>query len=77
MASLIIFGLVWFRNSDFSPGVLFLNFVALTAGARLFLEAFRGDSALIFGEFRMVQVVAWAVLAIAIFVDKAIGHKRE
>lgn len=67
IASLIIFALIWFRKSEVSPGALFLNFTALTAGARLFLEAFRGDSALIFGGLRLAQVVAWVVMAISIF----------
>ncbi|HMR98969.1 MAG TPA: prolipoprotein diacylglyceryl transferase [Anaerolineales bacterium] len=63
-ASLIIFALIWFRKSEVSPGALFLNFTALTAGARLFLEAFRGDGVLIFGGLRLAQVVAWMALAI-------------
>ncbi|MBV6452514.1 MAG: Prolipoprotein diacylglyceryl transferase [Anaerolineales bacterium] len=65
IAALIIFGIIWFRKTNISPGVLFLDFVALTAGARLFLEAFRGDSVLVFGEFRLAQIVAWTALAIA------------
>jgi prolipoprotein diacylglyceryltransferase len=44
-------------------GYRFLYFVALIAGARLFLEAFRGDSVLIGPGIRSVQVAAWAVLA--------------
>lgn len=70
IASLIIFVLIWFRKSDLSPGALFLNFAALTAGARLFLEAFRGDSVLIFGGVRLAQIVAWVVLAVSIFFSK-------
>jgi len=66
-ASLIIFGLIWFSKSDIPPGILFLNFTALTAGTRLFLEAFRGDSVLIFGEFRLAQIITWAILATALF----------
>ena len=58
MNALIIFALLWFRKTDSPPGMLFLNFAALTAGARLFLEAFRGDSTLVFGEFRLAQIVA-------------------
>ena len=59
IASLLIFGWIWFRKTDSPPGILFLNFAASTAAARLFLEAFRGDSTLVFGEFRLAQVVAW------------------
>ena len=75
IASLIIFGLLWFRKSDLSPGILFLNFVALSAGARLFLEAFRGDSRLIFREFRLAQIVAWVVLKVGLIMsDKIRQH---
>ncbi len=70
IASLIIFALIWFRKSELSPGILFLNFTALTAGARLFLEAFRGDSVFIFGGLRLAQVVAWVILAVSIFFSK-------
>lgn len=66
IASLIIFGLIWFRKAEIPSGALFLNFAALTAGARLFLEAFRGDSVLIFEGFRLAQIVAWLILAAAI-----------
>lgn len=65
-ASLLIFALVWFRKSDSAPGSDFLNFTAWTAGARLFLEAFRGDSTLIFEGIRLAQVAAWVVLAAAL-----------
>jgi phosphatidylglycerol:prolipoprotein diacylglycerol transferase len=44
-------------------GSRFLIFVALSAGARLFLESFRGDSTLILGGIRLAQVLAWLVLA--------------
>ncbi len=77
IASLAIFGWLWFRKSDSPNGFLFLNFVALTAGARLFLEAFRGDSTLVFGEFRLAQVVAWGVLLIAFLASEAIRRQRQ
>ena len=63
IAALVIFAVLWLQNSESRPGILFLTFTALTAGSRLFLEAFRGDSTLVFGEFRLAQVVAWIVLA--------------
>ena len=44
-------------------GGRFLIFLALSAGARLFLESFRGDSVLILGGIRLAQVLAWLVLA--------------
>ncbi|HUG34727.1 MAG TPA: prolipoprotein diacylglyceryl transferase family protein [Anaerolineales bacterium] len=77
IASLVIFGLLWFRKSDSSPGILFLNFAALTAGARLFLEAFRVDSTLIFGEFRLAQIVAWVVMATVLLAKESLGQRKE
>jgi len=77
IAALIIFGLLWFRKFDLPAGILFLNFVALTAGSRLFLEAFRGDSTLVFGELRLAQVIAWIVLAIALFARESRRQKTK
>jgi phosphatidylglycerol---prolipoprotein diacylglyceryl transferase len=45
------------------PGLLFLAFLALTAAARLFLEAFRGDSVLLPNGWRIMQINAWLLLA--------------
>jgi prolipoprotein diacylglyceryltransferase len=50
-----------------APGVLFLQFVTLSAGARLFVEAFRGDSVILFSSIRSAQVAAWIVLALGLF----------
>lgn len=77
IASLIIFGLIWFWNSELPPGALVLNFIALTAGARLFFEAFRGDSTLIFGGFRLAQVVAWVVLTIVFMAGEQIWRNNK
>jgi phosphatidylglycerol:prolipoprotein diacylglycerol transferase len=49
-----------------SSGVVFLSFTILTAGARLFLEAFRGDSLIVLGGLREAQLVALAVLLLAL-----------
>lgn len=77
IASLLIVGWVWFRNVDSRPGILFLTFTAWTAAARLFLEAFRGDSMLIFGGLRLAQVLAWVVLALALFAREAIQKAEK
>jgi phosphatidylglycerol---prolipoprotein diacylglyceryl transferase len=50
-----------------ASGGLFLEFVAWSAVWRTFLEAFRGDSVLLFGQFREAQVVAWVILAGTLF----------
>jgi phosphatidylglycerol:prolipoprotein diacylglycerol transferase len=70
IVSLLIFGWIWLRKTDSPPGSSFLLFATLTAGARLFLEAFRGDSILIFGGLRLAQVIAWVVLAVALWANE-------
>jgi len=50
----------------FDNGQRFLTFLTLSAGARLFLEAYRGDSVL-WGGFRSAQVIAWLILAICLW----------
>ena len=77
IASLIIFGSIWFRKTNFPAGSNFLLFAALTAGGRLFLEAFRGDSTLILGGIRLAQVIAWIVLAVALFASEIIRRKEN
>jgi len=75
LASLFIFGWLWFKKPDSPPGGYFLTFTALTASACLFLEAFRGDSTLIFGEYRLAQIAAWVVLAVALGMNEKIKQK--
>jgi phosphatidylglycerol:prolipoprotein diacylglycerol transferase len=77
MASLLIFGSIWFRKTDSLQGSHFLLFAALTAGSRLFLEAFRGDSTLILSGLRVAQVIAWGVLAAALITGELIRARGE
>jgi Prolipoprotein diacylglyceryltransferase len=76
ITSLLVFGLIWFRKGDSPAGSDFLLFVALTAGAHVFLEAFRGDSTLIFGGIRFAQLIAWIVLAFALFTSEVIRRQE-
>jgi prolipoprotein diacylglyceryltransferase len=76
-ASLLILGWVLLPKPASSAGILFLHFTALTAGSRLFLEAFRGDSALVFGEFRLAQLIAWSFLAIALFISESVLRRGK
>jgi phosphatidylglycerol:prolipoprotein diacylglycerol transferase len=64
LASLLIFGLLWFKKQDRRSGILFLTFAALTTGSQLFIQAFRGDSTLILNGLRQGQVIAWAILTV-------------
>ena len=77
IASLVIFGLSWFRKPDSPAGSTFILFVAVTAGARLFLEAFRGDSTLIFGGIRLAQILAWIVLAMALVTNEYLQREKR
>jgi phosphatidylglycerol:prolipoprotein diacylglycerol transferase len=77
LASLLIFGLLWFRKTDSPSGILFLTFAALTAGARLFLEAFRGDSTLVFGEFRLAQIAAWGILLVVFLASESVRGQSQ
>jgi len=64
LASLLIFGLLWFKKQTPRSGILFLSFAALTAGSQLLIQAFSGDSTLIFDGLRQEQVIAWVALAV-------------
>ena len=75
-ASLIL-GLLWFQKADTRPGIHFLTFAALTSGARLFLESFRGDSTLIFGGLRLAQLSAWVILVFSLFFTDRINKERS
>lgn len=77
ITALVVFGLIWFRKQASPAGSDFLLFASLTAGAHLFLEAFRGDSSLIFGGIRLAQIIAWLVLAVALFTSESIRSKDK
>lgn len=55
------------RAGNDLAGARFWAFAALTALARLFLEAFRGDSTLLWGGLRAAQVISWLVLALSLW----------
>ena len=49
------------------PGVVFLQFISYSAMARLFLEAFRGDSLVTVFNLRVVQLIALSILALSMW----------
>jgi phosphatidylglycerol:prolipoprotein diacylglycerol transferase len=77
IASLLIFTFIWFRKSGSPAGSDFLWFTALTAGSRLFLEAFRGDSTLVLSEIRSAQLIAWLVLAAALIASEILQTREK
>jgi phosphatidylglycerol:prolipoprotein diacylglycerol transferase len=79
LAGLLILGILWPRSGDADsalrlPGVTFLGFTALSSGALLFIEGFRGDSLTLPNGIRLIQILAWLVLAIALW---ALGKKLK
>jgi phosphatidylglycerol:prolipoprotein diacylglycerol transferase len=64
-ASVLIFGLLWFKRHDPRPGLIFLTYTALTAASLVFLSAFRGDQTLILNGIKQEQALALAALAIS------------
>ena len=80
LALLILGFLGWkLKTAPAKEGQLFLLFAALTAGARLFLEAFRGDSLFVAGGFRLAQVLAWIGLTAALwfYQPEKVVHPNE
>jgi phosphatidylglycerol:prolipoprotein diacylglycerol transferase len=75
--SILIFGFIWFPKIKTPARSDFLSFVTLTAGTRLFVEAFRGDSELIFGGVRLAQVLAWIVLALTLLLSEALRSAKK
>ena len=63
LAALAVLALAWKRPLGIGRGLNFVLVVALSAAARVFLEAFRGDSVVWAGGFRAAQVVGLVLLA--------------
>jgi len=75
LAALVIFVVEWKRPLGRpGAGVNFLLVVALSAAARVFLEAFRGDSLIWPGGFRAAQVIGLVVLAASWRLMQAWNH---
>jgi len=72
LAALVVLWVVLSRPFGSSgSGLNFLFVVALSAGARLFLEAFRGDSLIWPGGIRTAQVVSLIVIIISLWLMRA------
>jgi phosphatidylglycerol---prolipoprotein diacylglyceryl transferase len=80
LGAIAILLLFWMQyGSTTENGSLFLKFAILTSGMLVFLSAFRGDSRLILGSLRQEQVLALAVLGVALFIleIKSTPRKQE
>lgn len=72
LAGLATLFFIWPRHAieattEKETGKTFLIFLALSAAARLFLDAFRADSNLILFGIRTSQVISWIVLALSLW----------
>jgi phosphatidylglycerol:prolipoprotein diacylglycerol transferase len=65
-ASLILLIVYRIQKLNWAAGLNTLSFIALTAFLRLFLEAFRGDSILIFAGIRQAQLISLLILLAAL-----------
>jgi prolipoprotein diacylglyceryl transferase len=65
-AGLVLLAVFRMRVHEMAAGFSALYFIALSAGMRLFLEAFRGDSVLIFAGIRQAQLLSLLVLLAAL-----------
>ncbi len=54
-------------KDNLKPGIIVMQFVALSAISRLFFEAFRGDSLVTANNLRVAQIIAWMVLALSLW----------
>ena len=77
VVSILIFAFIWFRKTVFPAGFDFLWFSTLTAGSRLFLEAFRGDSTLTIAGIRAAQLIAWIVLAAVLLLSEILQARKD
>lgn len=78
LALTILLFLGWkVKNNLLKDGSLFLLFLALAAGAQLFVEGFRGDSTLLPGGIRAGQALAWLVMTGALWAMKRVVSTEE
>ncbi len=78
IASLVVVLIVFKRPlGQAGDGINFLLLVSLSSAARLFLEAFRGDSLTLPGGFRTAQVISLIVLAISLYMMRIWGRAQE
>ncbi len=78
VAAIIVF-IVWkiIPIESQRSGIRFLQVVAFSASARIFLEAFHGDSVLWPGGFRAVQIIGLLILTVAIYLTKQWGKAER
>jgi phosphatidylglycerol:prolipoprotein diacylglycerol transferase len=67
VAALLLFWAIQrIKSASTFPGFLILTFAAVSAASRVFLEAFRGDSEIVFGSLRSMQLAGLFVLLLSL-----------
>lgn len=76
-AALGILAYSWPRlHQVYQTGERFLRFAALSAFARLFFEAFRGESQVVAGNIRLAQIGAFIIVALSLyFIHRRVSGK--
>ena len=77
LAALAILIILWFPVYRLRPGAFFFLFISFSAGIRLFLEAFRGDSIYLPGGVRQAQVAAFVILLLSFLAFEMIDRRRS
>jgi len=70
LAGLVIFMVLWPGRKTVKklpPGAYFLLFISASSFARLYLEAYRGDSPVLSSGLRITQLLYWCLLAVGLF----------
>lgn len=75
LAGILVLVILWrIKAWKVFPGFIFLSWLGMTALSRLLLEAFRGDSVIIFGVLRSAQVVSLGVLVLVMVGMHVLGR---
>lgn len=77
LVGVMVLALLWrIKAWGVFPGFLFLSWLGMTAISRLLVEAFRGDSVIIFGALRSAQVVSFGVLLLVMVGMHLLGRRQ-
>lgn len=75
---LVIFTVIFARVIPASaPGLRFVQLVALTASAHLFIEGFRGDSDILYDGYRTAQVASLIILIVCLYLFRTWEERSE
>lgn len=77
LVAVLILALLWrIKGWKIFPGFVFLSWFGMSVLGRMFIEAFRGDSVIIFGALRSAQVVSLGVLVLVMVGMHLLGRRQ-